>query len=526
MTRNLYRLYLYTVFIALFIFAVTATSRLLSTLFALTALRGDYAPVPTQSEVVQSLVFAIVGWIISGALGGLHYWLIRRDMRQDPAAATSAIRAFFLNLTIGFALLFSVVLIGFFVLESWARNSSSGISGSLGAALATLIMVVVLELERRRTSVQAGVAMVFQRLHFFGVQLVLLSYLAIAFLNDLRPLIDGIFFQGQGNQALCTDPGYTCQSHNPIGLGLTILWFTLWWLAYSLITRNDSSRNTRIVLHGVSLAFGISYILYGLDRVLELAFRPLFGVSVRLEDVLAFNAHYDFFSPLLLGIVVTLVYHLLLTDLSRRNLMSLSVRRLSEWTIAGILLAGAFWWGIGYGLYSLFQTISPTSGGSVNQVWATTLALLITGLSYIPLDLYLLRRYRQDPADAMGPRRGFVLSLLGGGILALAIGGSVALYTWGTALLGSPTANWSETAQQGLAATLVGAAIIGIYLWATLREHLITRGTQHGPSPAPAPAAPASIESILDDLLAGRISRDEAARLLHALQTSTALLLV
>src|SRR5262249_40786540 len=96
-----------------------------------------------------------------------------------------------------------------------------------------------------------------------------------------------------------------------------------------------------------------------------------------------------------------------------------------ELAIAGVLLGGVFWWGIGYGLYDVLQALAPAS-----HAWVITIALLITGVSYIPLDLYLRRRYAHDPAGTMGPRRGFVLALLAGGIRPFAFGGARALYAW------------------------------------------------------------------------------------------------
>src|ERR1043165_3970169 len=99
MLRNLYRLYLYTILIALLIFADVALTMLLNTVLLLTPLRPDYIQVPTQAAIVQSLVFTGVALVIVGLLGGLHYRLIRRDLQHDPAASSSGIRSFFLNIT-------------------------------------------------------------------------------------------------------------------------------------------------------------------------------------------------------------------------------------------------------------------------------------------------------------------------------------------------------------------------------------------------------------------------------------------
>ncbi|HEV2661629.1 MAG TPA: DUF5671 domain-containing protein, partial [Ktedonobacteraceae bacterium] len=154
MVHNLYRLYLYIVSIALLIFAAFAVGRLLNTLLTFTPLHGTdgYHP-PPASEVVQSLVFAGVSLVIAGALGGLHYWLIRRDMQSDPAAGNSAIRSFFLNMTEAIGIALAVPVAGFLVFSILASSQSSDIVGAAAFALATLLLVMVLELERRRTQV-------------------------------------------------------------------------------------------------------------------------------------------------------------------------------------------------------------------------------------------------------------------------------------------------------------------------------------------------------------------------------------
>ncbi|HEX6108303.1 MAG TPA: hypothetical protein VFZ02_02735, partial [Ktedonobacteraceae bacterium] len=99
----------------------------------------------------------------------------------------------------------------------------------------------------------------------------------------------------------------------------------------------------------------------------------------------------------------------------------------------------------------------------------------------------------------------------------------------GTNLLGSPFENWQHVARAGLSAFVVGVLILGIYLWTARREHLfsgLTRrpATTETPStmePAPELVVPAqpvpveilpTIDAVLDDLLAGKITRDEAAK--------------
>jgi hypothetical protein len=521
MARSLYRFYLYAIFIALLIFAVSATAQLLTTLFTFTPLRGAYDSAPSQAALVQSLVFAFVGWIISGALGGLHYWLIRRDLQSEPAAGTSPIRSLFLNAPEAIGMLLVVPLVGFGLIQNWALNNHGNVAFEAGIALPTLAMVALLEWERRRIPVQRGAALVFQRLHFFGVQLILLFFLASSFLGAVRPLVNHLFFGGKNE---CDAFGY-CPSYNLAGLALMLLWFALFWLIYGLPTSQDSSRLVRMIMHGISLAFSFGLVLYGVFLALELALSPIFKISLGLGEVLGISASYDFVSPLLTGIFTTAIYHLLLRDLSRRGLLEVQTRRLTEWTIATALLAGTFWAGCGYLLYAFLQMVAPAPTGPDSKLWMMTLALIITGLAYIPLDLFIRRRFTHDPAATVGPRRGLVLALLGASVLALAIGGAGALYAWLTALLGSPLTNWPQVAHGGLAAAIVGVLVAAIYLWTTRGEHLFTRQPRPTPPPAPTtPAQQASIESILDDLLAGKITREQAAAQLRALTALPALL--
>ncbi len=82
MTRNLYRTYLYVVFLAMLILAAVGLGWLLQPLLALTALRGSYSEPPAHMALVQGVVFFGISWLIAGLLGGFHYWLIRRDVQN------------------------------------------------------------------------------------------------------------------------------------------------------------------------------------------------------------------------------------------------------------------------------------------------------------------------------------------------------------------------------------------------------------------------------------------------------------
>ncbi len=578
MAHNLYRFYLYSVSIALLIFAVFAVGRLLNTLLTFTPLHGTdgYTP-PTSSDVVQSIVFAGVALGIAGALGGLHYWLIRRDMQNDSKAATSAIRSFFLNMTEAVGIVLAVPIAGFLVFGILASSQSADVVGAAAFALATLLLVTVLELERRRTQVGQGAALAFQRLHFYGVQVLLLVFLTFAWLSESKTLLDTLFFAGRNALAVCSGGGDStyCPRYNALFLFITLLWFMTFWVGYGWIVRKDSSPLLRLIVHCLSFAYGIGFILAGVYQVFRLIFLPIFSKSPALQDVLGPSAAYDFFSPLTLGLLVVGVYFVWLRMAARQNLIARSVLALTECTIGAILAAGVFWWGCGNALYNLFQLWVPVPQKPDVQDWVSTLAFILAGVCYVPLDLYLRRRYTLDAATASGPRRGFVLALSGGGILALAVGGAVALYAWITSLFGSPVTNWQQVAHGGLAAFIVGLILIVVYLGTAIRERLLRGLFKRSRPVALAPSTVATdiagvqsvgdattatgvgvnlyageetdatkvatvqltggvegaadgatiqsarIETILDELLAGKLTRDEAATRIRALAGSS-----
>ena len=109
--------------------------------------------------------------------------------------------------------------------------------------------------------------------------------------------------------------------------------------------------------------------------------------------------------------------------------------------------------------------------------------------------------------------------------MVVSIGGAVALYVWITALIGSPIPYWQQVVYQGLSAGIVGAILVAIYLSLALREHLFSSPlklvvpTVPDPVMVPEPAIqPPTIENILDELLANKITRDEAAIRIRTLE--------
>src|SRR5690349_14301307 len=95
--RSLYRIYLYLVCTVLLGFAAYGVGSLLGDLLLRTPLRRADETPPDARAIVQAVVLAAVALIVAAGVGGLHYWLIRRDLAQDAGAAHGAVRTLALN---------------------------------------------------------------------------------------------------------------------------------------------------------------------------------------------------------------------------------------------------------------------------------------------------------------------------------------------------------------------------------------------------------------------------------------------
>src|SRR6266581_8580261 len=533
MARNLYRVYLYIVFIAMLIFAAVGLGMLLQTLFSLTPLRGTYGTIPTNASIVQVTVFFVVSWIIAAIFGILHYWLIRRDIHNDLSAGRSAIRSFFLNITELIVAPLAIVVSATAVIAQLGHDPASDLTGSAAFATTALLLLVVLEFERRRTQAGPGTAMTFQRLHLYGVQLILLIVLTFSWINTVFQLLDAFVFNGQATGTIVCGGFTGCPGPNLLSLVASTLWIVVFWIGYGFFTRDDGASLLRSILHFASFAYGIGLILYGISRAIELGILALFTISLSASDILN---HYNFIALITLGLLVAGVYTLWLRIAARKEPTEFGwvTTTLIGEVIITALFAAAFWWGIALVLLNVFQMLAGITTGP--RDWAPALALIVTGLAYIPFDFYLHQRYKHDAAVAADPRRGFVFAMLAGGILSTAIGGAVALYSLGTNLLGSPFENWQQVARAGASACVVGVIILALYLWTARREHLFSGLTkrpaiEEAPSsiePAPEHIVPAqtlpdeilpNIDAVLDDLLAGKITRDEAAKRIQAMMS-------
>jgi len=514
MTRNLYRFYLYTVFVAMLIFATVGLAVFLQALFSLTGLRGLYSGVPVSATVTRAGVFFAVSWFIAALIGGLHYWLIRRDMRSDAATGgNNAIRSFFLN---GTELIAAPVAIGTGASIIGQFGQNFDVTYGLAITLAALALVGALEWERRRATAGTAVGLFFQRFSLYGIQFILLILLIVYSTQALNVLVDALFFGGATYRALvCGDPSTAgCQGPNALVYVAAALWVALFWVAYGFAGRKAAGSLLQRIAYFISFGIGVIFTLYGAGQAITLGILNFSGAHVAISDVVQ---TYNFTASLVVGLLVMAVYALWLRGATSQQAIPVvawqTALSIEEAIVAG-LMAITFYAGVAALLLNLFE--APVSV----QTWAGSLASLITGIGYIAFDVHLYRRWKQDVSGAREARRGFVFVLLGTGVLSTAIGGAIALYTVISNALGSPLDNWQHLARAGAATVVVGLVILVVYFVLANRQKLLAR-TSKSAALVESPVAPASIaavtvesptiEGVLDALIAGRLSRDEAA---------------
>jgi hypothetical protein len=482
MVRQLYRMYLYIVTVALLTLTAVGLALLLNTLLSYTPLRGSYRAAPGQRELVQSLVFAITAWIIAAALGALHLRLIRRDIAEFATAACGGIRAFFLNAAEALATLV-VVFTGASAFSSLAHAeppSTADTTGLFATMIAAMLTFVVLEVERRRFPTTTSTGVIMQRLQMYAVPLILLALITLGSWGmAVRTLLASLLIRANLYSPLdpnaCSTGFYgpvlgPCNLPNAIYLWLAVAMPTAMVALYAVIARDDRKSLIRTAAHIGSLAFGVGASLVGLTLGVELLLRGLFGVPVLWSDVAhPWNAPYDFVSPLSIGVLLMVVYGLWLRVEKAYLPPGAHITQLVTEAVAAVIVAVAFWWGAGRILYTAFQWIGASAGESFATRWAGALAMTAAGLAYIPIAVHLQRSTRAPEERA--PRRGFVLALLAGGTITGAVGLTMTLYVLGTSLLGAPLGNWEQIVRAGLAALLVGVILVVSYGWMALQEH-------------------------------------------------------
>lgn len=527
MARTLYRIYLYTISIALLVFAAVSLGVLLNTLFLETGLRGVYESAPPAASVVQNTVLAVTALVVALALGGLHYWLIRRNIEQEPGAETGGVRSLALNLLQAIAALVAVTA-GANALGNVGAPAYGGVATTLAVAVVALAAFSLVQWERSRYQPAPGAPLVLQRIHLYLVpSLVLVTGIG----NVSRAIADTevVLFSAAGAMASpCADiraglypspvEQFTCPLPGRlVGDWLAVLWLVGAWLLYTWLAANDVRSILRAIAHFFGVIVGLVATIVGLTIAANVLLRAALGVqSISAADI---TSSHDFLPSLIFGLVALFAYRTLLLREAERTALGPVGTTLTLLTLSAIAFGVPLYWGVFQLVQGVVERIIPNGRPPDNSGWAFTFALLVAGLAH-PVLAFLVRRQTTETAPA-GPRRGYVLAGLAAGALVAAVGLVTAVYLIVTAALGSPVGpDWGVNARQGGAAALVGLFLVGIHLWRlqTERMHAPQPAATPGETGAPVATAPVTIEAVLDQLVAGRITRDQAAAQLHALQ--------
>jgi hypothetical protein len=158
-------------------------------------------------------------------------------------------------------------------------------------------------------------------------------------------------------------------------------------------------------------------------------------------------------------------------------------------------------------LYRLLNDLATNQQTFGTPAWSTPLALLVSGVVYIPLGLVL--RWATQRTEATSPRRAVVLALLAGGVVAGAVGLALALFAYGSAAAGAPISDFERVGRSGIATLVPGVLLAGFYAWSAWSERLLVRAPGAEPAAGPLPAT--TVEQLLDQVATGAISRAEAA---------------
>lgn len=532
MVRNLYRGYLYAVCIILLIAATTTTTVSLGLLLQWTPLRGPYNSVPGRSQVVQAAVAFVTVWVVTLLLGGLHYWLIRRDMSEDPAAGGGTVRSLFLNIT-------QLIAAPIAVANAAAGVASLGQpyganTGSMAVALSFGALFALLQWERSRTPVQTNAARALQRLHLYGVQLVMvfvatpfwLQAVQYSFLNALTRM--GLFnpcatyygYDYANSGFGCSPLGYYSLRQSAAQWGGALL-VAACWAGYTTYSQSDRHSRLRQVTHLLAFGYALGFILWSVQRIFAAVLLSATGQPLLTNDSATSAA--ITFGALIFGAVTLAAYWLLYVREAPGLPSGVPAAGLAQTALAAVIFAYPFWLGVQSLLRDVIERAVPGGAHPDKFAFAVAGAQVLTGAAFVYLTLRLGARTRRT--DVSWPHRVFVLILLAGGVIASAGGLVIALQAFVSALLGAAPDNWQQTARTGIVTLLVGGTLVAIFATIAARHrYLVLRQT---PKPLPAPPlsagtqpaiaatepsiTPDTLEGILDEMLAGRLSRDEAA---------------
>jgi hypothetical protein len=462
--------------------------------------------------------------IIVAGLGGLHYWLIRRDMASDPQPGASGVRSFTLNVAEAIATMVFVIA-GAITLSEFDLSFQQGLAYGAAVALGAGGLTLLLEWERLRATPTRGAAVIFQRLRIDGLAFIL-AFTLVFFIGQAVNQTETLIGQGSGAlKCLAIQPNGPyqgpfyppCITSQLIGQWLAVLLIIGVWLLYLRLGARDLGTLVRPIFLLLGFAAGVIALVVGVQRLAEYALRLVTSTADARPDYIN---NFDAAPALVYAAIVLGVYGWRLLAEAQREPFNLPTTRLTMRAVGGLIFAVPFWVGAQMILNNLFIKGFP-GGPTTDTNWHVAFAMLIAGLAYVPLALWLGATTRAE--GAKGPRRGFVLALLAAGALATAGSLATLIFSVVTALLNVPVGDWQSVARNAGATLIVGLILGGLYLWISLREGQFARAPHPEPAPVPEGAPIPALDDVLTRFQQGGLSQAEAAERIRTLAREGAL---
>lgn len=543
--QTLKRVYLYTAATFALLFTAAITIIFLYTLLNAAGMLPQfinsdgsigYTYSPPDSQTVEQIVvlFVITVVLVGGLFGGGHYWLIRRDARSDPGSDAGVVRHLFLNGLMALAALFGVPY-GISALNS--IDQTVGFHDPATALAFVLVAAAVFAfvfLERGRAAPAGRAAPIIRQIQEDGVQAILLIIASVFVYIAITSLFRYAFtntgavqppecFQFSGPGGPTTVPCAPLPLLSPI---LAALFAIAAWVFYVWLGHWSRGAVLKRILWYAAFGYGLVWLLYGVAQGIYTATSPLFGDASAWQEAL--DGSLAFVAELLTGLLIATPYALWLRRLAQRE------PRLREASWQGVLAVPA-------ALSAVFflTGLSMLLGGLVEQVvggnppdaqgWATAVGILVAGLGYPVLWVWLRRISNPARSGPIVPRRVYVLVILAGTAIGALIAAVFMVYQIVAGVLGLASAN-AQLARQSAVILVVLGALALYHLWQLRADLRVIHARLPAAKPEPsqavatpvdqtaAPAsAPETLESILQQVAAGALDPASAAARIRGL---------
>jgi hypothetical protein len=277
------------------------------------------------------------------------------------------------------------------------------------------------------------------------------------------------------------------------------------------------------VTHLLAFGYALGFVLWSAQRIFATALLTAMGQPLQTRDFAQGAA--TTLSALILGAVALASYCWLYAREAPGLPSGVPAAGFAQVALAAVICAYPFWLGVQSLLSDVIERAAPAGAHPDTVALARAGWLALAGTPFVIFAFWLAARARST--EVTWPHRVFTLMLLASGVIVGAGGLVFALQALISALLGAAPENWQQTARTGLVTLLVGGAMVAIFASVAARNHYLLMRQEAKPLPAPPLAVdtrPAmdtaatqnTLEGILDALLAGRLSRDEAATRIRA----------